>query len=135
MDGIHEVVDYDGGPIWCPTTENGSWLARREGSVYFSGNSEDVSFMNAVDTVYCQHLLGDNDVVHLWHERPGISWDTRRWVGQPDVVVNSRLAQRYAMARSEIGFMRALTDEYAPPRDLMRHWWSRDPYPRPETRW
>lgn len=97
--------------------------------------SEDVSFMNAVDTVYCQHELGDNDVLHLWHSRPGISWDTRRWVGQPDEVANSRLAQRYTMAKSEIGFMRALTDEYAPPTDVLRHWWSRDPFPRPETDW
>lgn len=27
------------GHIWCPTTPNGSWLARREGTVYFTGNS------------------------------------------------------------------------------------------------
>ncbi len=97
--------------------------------------SEDVSFMNAVDTVYCQHQLGANDAMHLWHSRPGISWETRRWIGQPDLVANSRLAQRYNMAKSEIGWMRALTDEYAPPRDLKRHWWSRDPHPRPETDW
>ena len=25
--------------VWCPTTENGTWLARRHGSVYFTGNS------------------------------------------------------------------------------------------------
>ena len=29
---------YDG-HIWCPTTPNGTWLARREGTVYFTGNS------------------------------------------------------------------------------------------------
>nr|WP_062330828.1 peptidoglycan-binding protein [Herbidospora sakaeratensis] len=29
---------YDG-EIWCPRTENQSWLARRNGSVYFTGNS------------------------------------------------------------------------------------------------
>lgn len=28
-----------GGHIWCPTTPNGTWLARREGTVYFTGNS------------------------------------------------------------------------------------------------
>ncbi|RKS06785.1 peptidoglycan hydrolase-like protein with peptidoglycan-binding domain [Nocardiopsis sp. Huas11] len=27
------------GHIWCPTTPNGTWLARREGTVYFTGNS------------------------------------------------------------------------------------------------
>ena len=29
---------YDG-HIWCPTTPNGTWLARRQGTVYFTGNS------------------------------------------------------------------------------------------------
>lgn len=88
---------------------------------------EDVSFMNAVDTVYCQHCLGTNDVVHMYHARPGMSWDTRRWVGQPDVVANSRLTQRYTMSKSEPGFMRALGSEYEPPRDVLKkHWWTRD---------
>ncbi|WP_438943175.1 hypothetical protein [Nonomuraea aridisoli] len=27
------------GPIWCPRTENESWLARRDGTVYFTGNT------------------------------------------------------------------------------------------------
>lgn len=27
------------GHIWCPTTPSGTWLARREGTVYFTGNS------------------------------------------------------------------------------------------------
>lgn len=31
-------VDHDG-IVWCPTTNNGSWLARRNGYVYFTGNS------------------------------------------------------------------------------------------------
>lgn len=28
------------GIVWCPTTGNGTWLARRRGSVYFTGNSD-----------------------------------------------------------------------------------------------
>lgn len=27
------------GPVWCPTTSNGTWLARRDGTTYFTGNS------------------------------------------------------------------------------------------------
>jgi hypothetical protein len=27
------------GTVWCPTTANGTWLARRKGTVYFTGNS------------------------------------------------------------------------------------------------
>lgn len=30
--------EYDG-IVWCPTTGNGTWLARRNGSVYWTGNS------------------------------------------------------------------------------------------------
>lgn len=28
------------GKVWCPTTPNGTWLARRRGTVYFTGNSQ-----------------------------------------------------------------------------------------------
>jgi hypothetical protein len=31
------------GVVWCPETRNGTWLARRKGSVYFTGNSTDVA--------------------------------------------------------------------------------------------
>lgn len=34
-----EIVKYSGF-IWCPTTPNGSWLARRDGKVFFTGNSQ-----------------------------------------------------------------------------------------------
>lgn len=27
--------------VWCPTTQNGSWLARRNGKIYFTGNSAE----------------------------------------------------------------------------------------------
>ncbi len=33
-----ERVKHDG-PVWCPTTPNGTWLARRNGSVYWTGNT------------------------------------------------------------------------------------------------
>ena len=28
------------GHVWCPTTPNGTWLARRDGKVYFTGNTQ-----------------------------------------------------------------------------------------------
>ncbi len=31
------------GLVWCPTTPNGTWLARRNGTVYFTGNTNDPS--------------------------------------------------------------------------------------------
>jgi hypothetical protein len=35
---LGKTVRYTG-TVWCPTTPNGTWLARRNGSVYFTGNS------------------------------------------------------------------------------------------------
>ena len=34
-----QVVVHDGA-VWCPTTRNGTWLAQRDGRVYFTGNSD-----------------------------------------------------------------------------------------------
>lgn len=73
--------------------------------------SEDSSFLRAVDTLYAQHENTQNDVVHLWHVRPGNDWKTRRWVGQ-SIQQNSRLAQRYANATGEPSYMRGLTEEH-----------------------
>jgi hypothetical protein len=39
--GVRPVVGtaaHDG-PVWCPTTPDSTWLARRDGTVYFTGNS------------------------------------------------------------------------------------------------
>jgi len=38
VDGMEEV-DYDG-VVWCPTTANGTVVARRKGKVFISGNSQ-----------------------------------------------------------------------------------------------
>ena len=32
------TVDYDG-EVWCPVTPSGTWLARRNGTVYYTGNT------------------------------------------------------------------------------------------------
>ena len=34
----YREVEYDG-VVWCPTTPNGTWFARRRGFAYFTGNS------------------------------------------------------------------------------------------------
>lgn len=43
-----EIVRHDG-MIWCPTTPNGTWMARRKGNVYFTGNSS--SFFQDSDVI------------------------------------------------------------------------------------
>jgi len=57
-----EWVDYTG-VVWCPTTTNRTWFARRNGHTYFTGNSaylladEDVKLhVNPVMEVLCQAI-------------------------------------------------------------------------------
>ncbi len=38
-DGLSLHEEIHRGHVWCPTTPNGTWLARRRGTVYFTGNS------------------------------------------------------------------------------------------------
>lgn len=39
-DRDHARVERRIEPAWCPTTANGTWLAKRNGTVYFTGNSQ-----------------------------------------------------------------------------------------------
>ena len=38
-DGMRVTREVHDGIVWCPRVKNGSWMARREGTVYFTGNS------------------------------------------------------------------------------------------------
>ena len=42
-----EQVDYDG-QVWCPTTPNGTWLARRNGTVYWTGNTDNETWYGGI---------------------------------------------------------------------------------------
>lgn len=77
---------------------------------------EDVSFLRALDTLYCQHEVATADLCHFWHERPGDNPSSRHWIGQV-FPTNSRLAQRYALAAGEPTFMRTLVDESSSPQE------------------
>lgn len=44
-----EHCEYTG-TVWCPTTANATWLARRDGRVYFTGNSS--SFAQDSDVIF-----------------------------------------------------------------------------------
>jgi hypothetical protein len=67
--------------------------------------------MKSLDTLYCPHQVADNELLHLWHARPGVDWKTRRWIGQQWSPANTRLAQRYVHASGEPGFMTGLVGE------------------------
>ena len=86
--------------------------------------------LRALDTLYCQHEVTHNDALHFWHVRPGTDWQTRTWVGQAGGQANSRLAQRYAQATGDVGWMRSLVDGHVAPVPLpdkrrLRDWFRR----------
>lgn len=58
-------VDHDG-IVWCPTTPNGTWLARRNGSVFFTGNSTGEE-------------LGVSDTAQWVRNIQNYHMDTRGW--------------------------------------------------------
>lgn len=51
-------VRHDG-MIWCPTTRNSTWMARRKGNVYFTGNSS--SFFQDSDVLLGLQFEEDDD--------------------------------------------------------------------------
>lgn len=113
-------VDYEG-IVWCPTTKNSTWLARRNGTVYFTGNSgwggEDVSILRALDTLYGKHKTTKNCIFHLWHPFFGkaykeTNWEqTRMWENQQKTNSNGWLTIRYHRATGNPTQMRKLVDE------------------------
>lgn len=48
--GRIQPVSYHG-VVWCPTTSTSTWLARRNGQVYFTGNTEKKSFSLVAKTM------------------------------------------------------------------------------------
>jgi len=56
---IHQLEPYTG-TVWCPATKNESWLARRNGSVYFTGNT----IVNRITSRY-----GDRGLIVLIGQR------------------------------------------------------------------
>ena len=60
---MHSVETYTG-EVWCPTVENGTWLARREGSVWFTGNSMNHwgAWLTGIDTVM-QHIAPNVELI------------------------------------------------------------------------
>jgi hypothetical protein len=119
--GKHTAVMFEG-VVWCPTTENKTWLARRKGKTYFTGNSgwggEDHAAMRAMDTLYWTHKTLSNQVLHLWHPQIGpqgvrewVHWKERMWEHQSEIGVNDKLSHRYYAAQGKPPMMRKLVDE------------------------
>lgn len=118
------------GVVWCPTTPAGTWIARREGTVYVTGNSA----WAITDSMWRDHLEpGIQDVVSAWTDAfyrpylleagvpPEIADRMVIWYDPTDVIVKADRSQAATEAwdrgeisgaayRDHIGFR----DEEAP---------------------
>jgi len=54
------------GIVWCPTTRNGNWLARRNGTVYYTGNCFDWGFVNPL--AFIEFQVDSYQRVRVWRE-------------------------------------------------------------------
>lgn len=83
---MKDEVSYTG-TVWCPTTKNGTWLARRRGTVYYTGNSKMAdSPMRSVladceEIVRCTHTINARLISRL--SGPGIFVIPMSWKVKP----------------------------------------------------
>jgi len=52
-----EIVSVASGKVWCPTTPNGSWMARRNGKVFFTLNSNALQIDEALYKAHIEPLM------------------------------------------------------------------------------
>jgi len=110
--------------VWTGTSSGHHWgalitimprrafeLVRGMDPRFRSWGSEDVSFLWALDTLYCRHRTTDNPVYHLWHPRfGGDTHVTRFWKGGT-AGQNNDLAMKYRAALHDPVRMGRLVDE------------------------
>lgn len=68
------------GPVWCPSTENKTWFARRDGTCYFTGNTEI-----EIDTTAAAEIR-ESLTSSIRHKQPlvyGRDWDYKPVVVPP----------------------------------------------------
>ena len=74
--------------------------------------SEDICFLLALDTLWGKHSLLPHNTYHLYHDRVGADFRTRKWEGQDVYQPCHKLASRYRAASGDLVRMRALVEEW-----------------------
>lgn len=60
---LRKSQEHYEGVVWCPTTPSGTWLARRNGTTYWTGNSW-VGFAEGQGHLYAAGYSGDKSLVY-----------------------------------------------------------------------
>lgn len=58
----HITKEKYNGKMWCPTTNNGTWIAQRNGRVFITGNSRATIWSRKLDIFTLQYALGWQDI-------------------------------------------------------------------------
>jgi hypothetical protein len=111
------------GTIWCPTTPNGTWLARHEGRVFYTGNSgwqiDEAAIKlhiepllslvcDALTVGFLQPLLGDDTDRMIW-------FDTTELVQRPNRAPDAfQLHDRYLLSDENLVKETGFTKEQMP---------------------
>jgi hypothetical protein len=118
----HQKIRHHTGSVWCPTTPNGTWLARRASTIWWTGNSswqveEDAvkSHLGPLASIVCTTLtreilwpvLRANGMENV--ETLAIWWNAAAIALRPDRSADALAAQKQglisdAAARRELGF-------------------------------
>lgn len=56
----HEVKQWKG-IVWCPTTRNGTWIAKRNGKVFITGNSPIQEFASSLSVIAISRMMKEID--------------------------------------------------------------------------
>lgn len=119
---VMETVRHTG-VVWCPTVANGTWLARRRGSVYYTGNCQDTK---GIPRVHMPQMRGWAEkgtiaadlpsnkegkvdvgamfVAHLQEEGIGVkreTWRASEMRASQSQIVGSRVAQLMKAVKDE----------------------------------
>lgn len=115
------IIDYDG-PVYCLTTKNSTWLARREFSVYFTGNCVPLGIPHSEFLAWSED---DQDKAIAWNtakaqvcdlcgsrEAEWIDPETKRILDNPPLVPNT--IKCYGCAEIDVYRKATFQDEPVP---------------------
>jgi hypothetical protein len=131
-DGATDRIELYSGVIWCPSTPNGTWFARRRGKSYFTGNSawsideqtwkqhgqqKAQQLVDDVTSAYYRPYLRDVLQKPDWDKRV-VAYDASKIINHPDRSKDAKdLFDRVALSKKALREATGFTDDDAPSDD------------------
>ena len=103
VQSLKQSAEWYEGKVWCPSTDTKTWLARRNGSVYWTGNTELLTENNIEEYVNDELIdarenpLGEIPIVHI----SNLPIASSPW-GMPDIQDITILNRTYTEVATDI---------------------------------